>query len=96
VVLGCNIHDEMVGYIYVTASPYFAKTDPDGRAQIRNVPAGSYQLDAWGPRVADTHDVLARELTVTDAATAVPVEWRLQKPVRAHVSPGPRDVDWDY
>ena len=44
---------------------------------------------------ADTHDSLARDFTVTDAA-AVPIEWRLQKPVRAHVSPGPRDVDWDY
>ena len=26
VVLGCNIHDWMVGYIYVSESPYFAKT----------------------------------------------------------------------
>ena len=26
VVLGCNIHDWMIGYIYVSESPYFAKT----------------------------------------------------------------------
>ncbi len=95
VVLGCNIHDEMVGYVYVTDSPYFARTDADGRAQIRDVPSGKYRFDVWGPRVADTHDSLARDFTVTDVA-AVPIEWRLQKPVRAHVSPGPRDVDWDY
>jgi plastocyanin len=95
VVLGCNIHDEMVGYVYVTESRYFAKTDADGRAQMRDVPLGTYRFDVWGPRVADTHDSLARDFTVTDAAAA-PIEWRLQKPVRAHVSPGPRDVDWDY
>ena len=28
VVLGCNIHDWMVGYVYVSESPYFAKTAP--------------------------------------------------------------------
>jgi plastocyanin len=96
VVLGCNIHDEMVGYVYVTESPYYAKTDSDGRALIHDVPAGRYQLDVWGPRVADAHDTLKRELAVTDGAAATAVEWRLQKAVRAHVSPGPRDVDWDY
>ena len=30
VVLGCNIHDGMVGYIYVTDAPYFAKTEVAG------------------------------------------------------------------
>ena len=30
VVLGCNIHDVMVGYIYVTDAPYFGKTDREG------------------------------------------------------------------
>ena len=31
VVLGCNIHDWMVGYVYVSESPYFAKTNAEGR-----------------------------------------------------------------
>ena len=31
VVLGCNIHDWMVGYIYVVTTPYFAKTRSDGK-----------------------------------------------------------------
>jgi hypothetical protein len=33
VVLGCNIHDDMVGYIFVADSPYFARTDADGNAE---------------------------------------------------------------
>lgn len=95
VVLGCNIHDEMVGYIYVTDSPWFARTGADGTALIRDLPAGSYRLEAWGPRVADPSQSLAREITVgTEAAVAV--EWQLKKPLRARPSPGPRDVDWDY
>ena len=29
--LGCNIHDWMLGYIYVAETPYFGKTAGDGR-----------------------------------------------------------------
>ena len=95
VVLGCNIHDEMVGYIDVTDSPYFAKTDADGNAEIRDLPAGSYRLDAWGPRVADRGDTLVREVTLERTGTTV-TEWRLRQPLRPRPSPGPKDVDWDY
>jgi plastocyanin len=95
VVLGCNIHDEMVGYIYVADSPYFARTDADGNAEIDDVPAGSYRLDAWGPRVADSGETLVRKVTLERQATVV-AEWNLQRPLRPHPSPGPRDVDWDY
>ena len=31
VTLGCNIHDDMVGYILVVDTPYFGKTDSSGR-----------------------------------------------------------------
>jgi plastocyanin len=95
VVLGCNIHDEMVGYIYVTDSPYFARTGADGRAEITGVPAGQYRIEAWGPRVADRPEALDRDVTATSDG-AVTVEWRLQQPLRPRMSPGPRDVDWDY
>lgn len=50
VALGCNIHDWMEAYVLVVESPYFAKTDADGRARIANVPPGSYQLKWWHPR----------------------------------------------
>src|SRR6202008_4939692 len=50
VVLGCNIHDWMVGYVYVLATPYFVKTGPDGRAQLTNVAPGSYEACGWHTR----------------------------------------------
>ncbi len=43
VVLGCNIHDSMVAYIYVVDTPYFAKTDVNGKLSI-DIPNGKYQL----------------------------------------------------
>jgi len=40
VVLGCNIHDWMVGYIYVSETPFFAKTEASGKATVDDLPAG--------------------------------------------------------
>jgi plastocyanin len=50
VAVGCNIHDWMEAYILVVNSPYFAKTGSNGKALIRNVPAGHYRLRVWHPR----------------------------------------------
>jgi plastocyanin len=50
VTLGCNIHDWMIGYILVVATPHFAKTGPTGNALLRDLPAGSYELNAWHPQ----------------------------------------------
>src|SRR5436853_6519551 len=44
VTIGCNIHDWMVGYIYVSESPYFATTGADGGASISGMPAGTYTV----------------------------------------------------
>jgi plastocyanin len=54
--LGCNIHDRMVGWILVVDTPYYAQAPegPEGlgRALVQNVPAGSYKLRVWHPRLA--------------------------------------------
>lgn len=44
VVLGCNIHDHMLAFVYVVETPWFAKSGRDGVARIENVPPGEYVL----------------------------------------------------
>lgn len=52
VVLGCNIHDQMVGWVVVVATPYYAQTLPSsGTAQIDKVPPGNYRLRTWHTRL---------------------------------------------
>jgi plastocyanin len=51
VALGCNIHDWMVAYVYVVATPYFVKTGADGRARLEGLPAGPYEARVWHPRL---------------------------------------------
>ena len=48
VTLGCNIHDSMLGYIYVVDTPYFAKTDDKGKASLK-LADGQYSYQAWQP-----------------------------------------------
>jgi plastocyanin len=48
VTLGCNIHDSMVGYIYVVDTPFFAKTDEKGKATLK-LNDGQYSYQAWLP-----------------------------------------------
>mgnify|MGYP002783572590 CR=1 FL=1 len=52
VTLGCNIHDWMVGYVYVADSPWFGKTGIDGTATVE-APPGEYVATAWHPWSAD-------------------------------------------
>jgi plastocyanin len=49
VVIGCNIHDWMEAHVLVVESPFFGKTDSDGKAKLANVPAGRYRVQLWHP-----------------------------------------------
>lgn len=50
VIVGCNIHDQMVAYIHIVDTPYFAKTDASGAARLPAIPAGKYILKTWHPK----------------------------------------------
>jgi len=49
VALGCHIHDKMRGYLRVVTTPYAARTDLNGMADIANLPAGRYAVTVWHP-----------------------------------------------
>jgi plastocyanin len=64
VVLGCNIHDWMIGYIYVSETPFFAKTDAVGAAVIKDLPAGEYMVRVWQPSMDGSEQSTARRIAV--------------------------------
>jgi plastocyanin len=61
--LGCNVHDSMLGYIYVVDTPYFGKTDASGSFSIE-VPDADYQVQLWHPQIQDEMDSLLKTLAV--------------------------------
>lgn len=60
----CNVHHGMFGYVFVVASPYWAKVAADGTFRIADVPAGAGKLTVWNERSAPT----TREVTLPLAA----------------------------
>lgn len=66
VVLGCNIHDWMLGYVYVTEDPWFAVSNAAGQITFADLPPGRYQLTLWHPQNADMAAQSGGELVVAD------------------------------
>ena len=53
IVILCNVHPEMEAWIVVRENPYFAVTDAEGKYQIQDVPAGTYTVTAWHPKLKE-------------------------------------------
>lgn len=70
VVLGCNIHDQMTGWILVVDTPYYASSPATGKAQIDNVAPGTYKLRAWHHRLPVGAPALEQALTVAATGNA--------------------------
>jgi plastocyanin len=49
--IGCNIHDNMIAYVFVSDAPIAAITDDKGSATAANVPPGSYRAEIWHGRL---------------------------------------------
>jgi plastocyanin len=60
--LGCNVHDWMLGYIYVADSPYFGQLDQQNKTRI-DVPNGDYRVQVWHPRINESD--LQKRLSLT-------------------------------
>ena len=70
VVLGCNIHDEMIGFVRVDDTPWFATSGESGIARIENVPAGRYRVELWHPRLAADAPLPELSLAIVPGAPA--------------------------
>ena len=71
VTLGCNIHDQMVGWVLVVDTPYYTRTPAaTGKAQLDNVPPGTYTLRTWHARLPVGAPALEQALTVPAAGMA--------------------------
>lgn len=61
--LGCNIHDNMVGFIYVTDQTHFAKSDHNGEITLE-LPDQVRRINVWHPDLSfDSSKVLSLPLS---------------------------------
>jgi plastocyanin len=47
----CDVHGWMGAYVGVLDHPYFAVTSGGGRFELKNLPAGTYTIEAWHERL---------------------------------------------
>jgi plastocyanin len=47
----CDVHGWMNAYVGVLDHPYFAVTGPDGKFELKTLPAGTYTIEAWHERL---------------------------------------------
>ena len=82
VVLGCNIHDWMLAYIYVAETPFFSQTHESGMAALTDLPSGAYSVRVWHPGMEQGEDTTIKHVVLA-ADGVVSLEWRL--PVKPHL-----------
>jgi plastocyanin len=78
VVLGCNIHDQMIAYLYVSDAGLIGQTGKDGSVSLAPVPAGTYVVHVWHPLQRPGRPEFSEPLTVTDADQTVAVSLSLR------------------
>lgn len=88
VVLGCNIHDWMLGYIYVTDDPHFGVSDAQGRVRLEPLAPGDYHATLWHPQLADMQPLDGGTLHIPAAGLSHRVQLTLQ-PALADLPPAP-------
>jgi hypothetical protein len=64
VALGCNIHDQMMGFVVVLDTPYAAKVGPSGQAILNNIPPGGGTLTVWQPFMRAPSNQMVQQIAI--------------------------------
>lgn len=79
IILGCNIHDWMKGFIYVSESPYFAQSDVTGQAVLNDLPAGRYDVQIWHPNLQGKPEKTVQTVDLQSAADSQALTFELKQ-----------------
>jgi len=83
--LGCNIHDSMSAFLFVTDSAWTGVTDARGVAQFGDTPAAPGSLTVWHPYMRTPGNQIVRALRPNERALSMTVRLR---PPPMHSSSG--------
>jgi plastocyanin len=84
VAVGCNIHDQMITYLYVSDAPFVARSGEDGHARIGDLPPGTFDVRAWQPLLRPGGPDNAQTVTMQTDGDAKTLAFAL------HLMPDPR------
>lgn len=70
VAVGCNIHDQMTGFIKVVETPFAAKSDAAGTARITGMATGTAQVTIWHPLLRAKDNELVVNIPIPGSGAA--------------------------
>lgn len=75
--VGCNIHDRMVTYLFVSAAAHIAMSNPRGDASLGNLPPGHYSVSVWHPQLQPGTQAPSKLLDISAKSKPVNLEFLL-------------------
>lgn len=96
VTVGCNIHDNMLGYLFVTDAPYYGRTTAAGMWSVASLPAGNYAVSVWHPRLRNLARPLVQNVSVSPADAHSEFVFRIGEPLRPQRMNGKRSAEDNY
>lgn len=84
VALGCNIHDQMVGFILVVDTPWAAKSNAAGLAEIKSAPDGKVKVTVWHPYAKTRDQTVTVDATIAPGGSALTVTLDIAPPQASH------------
>jgi plastocyanin len=91
IALGCNIHDQMRGIIYVVDGQYFGRTSMEGLWST-DVTPGDYTIRVWHPLIKEAAQLQEQRVTVVTGETQT---LRIQTGELVKSSSGTKHTGWD-
>lgn len=70
VALGCNIHDQMTGFIKVVDTPFATKSDTAGAARIAGMATGTAKVTIWHPLLRTKDNELVLNIPIPGSGAA--------------------------
>jgi plastocyanin len=62
VVLGCAIHDPMVGYVYVLETAHYSVTGPEGTVELAALPYQAIDIRVWHPSMKTSSEAMTKHV----------------------------------
>lgn len=80
VAVGCNIHDSMAAYIFVSDTDWAQRTAANGTVKFGDSPDGNVILKVWHPYLRAPGGVLVKRIAAADAARSETITVQLRAP----------------